>query len=299
MVGRIVGNPILKGVRVRNKKMSRRNNKTGRRRSVDAPPEERLERNCPHLAFIDPERFDRVNALLPAQRQVQTFQEEGRSTRERTCRRRGDALARAACGLRHLRPVVPLRWPRLADHLMCGGATNTAAGTQSLLSALAVEKLSAAILAEITALPDYDPVLTELMATEIERIRSDQASLSSQLEQKGKTVDRELANIRASLRLAGPSTLLIEDLKDLESQRDQIRGEIAALDRVPKQMIAIPPLQEVKTCALHALTSLACTSPEFGRLMQRLIRAFSFIRTDCAMVATSSAAPDLRSTWWH
>ena len=37
-------NHILKGLRVRNKKMSKRVNKTGRPRSVDAPAEERLER---------------------------------------------------------------------------------------------------------------------------------------------------------------------------------------------------------------------------------------------------------------
>jgi hypothetical protein len=46
--------------------MSKRINKTGRRRSVDAPPEDRLERNCPHLAFIDAERYDRVIRKLRA-----------------------------------------------------------------------------------------------------------------------------------------------------------------------------------------------------------------------------------------
>ncbi|HET6572476.1 MAG TPA: recombinase family protein [Fimbriiglobus sp.] len=60
MVARLVFNPILKGVRVRNAMMSMRHNKTGRRKSVKAPPEERLERHCPHLAFIDPARYDRV-----------------------------------------------------------------------------------------------------------------------------------------------------------------------------------------------------------------------------------------------
>jgi len=33
-------NPILKGVRVRNRTVSRRENSTGRRKSVKAPPEE-------------------------------------------------------------------------------------------------------------------------------------------------------------------------------------------------------------------------------------------------------------------
>ncbi len=60
MVGRVVRNPILKGVRVRNPKMTRRVNSTGRRKSINAPPEELLERPCPHLAFVTVERYDRL-----------------------------------------------------------------------------------------------------------------------------------------------------------------------------------------------------------------------------------------------
>ena len=60
MVARVVRNPILKGQRVRNRKVTKRNNKTGDRRSVDAPPEDLLQRDCPHLAFIEPSRYDRV-----------------------------------------------------------------------------------------------------------------------------------------------------------------------------------------------------------------------------------------------
>ena len=43
LVSRLVHNPILKGVRVRNRMMSRRVNQTGRRRSVKAPASELLE----------------------------------------------------------------------------------------------------------------------------------------------------------------------------------------------------------------------------------------------------------------
>ena len=88
MVNRVVRNPILKGIRVRNKKMSRRINKTGRRRSVDAPPEERLERNCPHLAFIEPSRFDRVNDLLIGAMPGSSDGCTMGSIAGRTCRRR-------------------------------------------------------------------------------------------------------------------------------------------------------------------------------------------------------------------
>jgi hypothetical protein len=157
------------------------------------------------------------------------------------------------------------------DHLLCAGASQYSCwNATSVDGPLAAEKLLVAILGEISALPDYDAVLTEMMQEEVERARSGQATRRGQLEQDGGTVDRQLANIRASLRQAGPSAVLIEELKDLERRRELVRGEIAALERVPGQVIAIPPLEEIKSRALEALTSLARTSPEFGRLMRRL-----------------------------
>jgi site-specific DNA recombinase len=54
----------LKGERQRNRKLAMRINKTGHHRSVDAPPEMLLTRFCPHLIFIEPERYDRVIRFL-------------------------------------------------------------------------------------------------------------------------------------------------------------------------------------------------------------------------------------------
>lgn len=64
MVTQLIHNPILKGLRVRNRKISKRVNKTGRHKSVAAPPEELLERHCPHLAFIEPARYDLLIKML-------------------------------------------------------------------------------------------------------------------------------------------------------------------------------------------------------------------------------------------
>jgi DNA invertase Pin-like site-specific DNA recombinase len=272
MVGRVVRNPILKGIRVRNKKMSRRINKTGRRRSVDAPPEERLERNCPHLAFIEPSRFDRVNDLLTRRNaKFKRLHKDGVDPRKDVPKKKTRWPGQHVdCGICNR----PYRYGGhgQTDHLMCGGAYEYCCWNGvSVDGPLAAEKLMTAIVGEINALPDYDNVLTDLMEKEIERLRSDQAGCRTQLEQKRNKLERELANIRAALRQAGPSNVLIEELKNLESQQNQIRGEIAALDRVPKQMIAIPPLKQIKSLALRALTSLARTSFELGRLMQRLI----------------------------
>jgi hypothetical protein len=153
------------------------------------------------------------------------------------------------------------------DHLMWAGAYEYRCWNGVTIDGpLAAEKPMTAILGEFAALPDYDEALTGLMESEIERLRSEQNRRKSQLERMRDKTDRELGNIRASLRQAGPSTVVIEELKDLESRLNQIRGEPAALDRAPEQMLAMPSLKENKDQALHALLSLARTSPEFDRL---------------------------------
>jgi site-specific DNA recombinase len=100
MVARVTKNPILKGVRVRNAKVSRRVNKTGRRKAVDAPPGERLERVVPHLAFIEPARYDRVLRLL--------------RQRNASHRRKGDDGQNPCQSLSRKRTA----WP--GQHLRCG-----------------------------------------------------------------------------------------------------------------------------------------------------------------------------------
>ncbi len=66
MVSRLVRNPIVKGERRRNERMGKRVNKTGHRKSIKAPPSELLCRQVPHLAFIEPGRYDCLVAKLDA-----------------------------------------------------------------------------------------------------------------------------------------------------------------------------------------------------------------------------------------
>ena len=301
MLGRIVRNPILKGIRVRNKKMSRRINKTGRRRSVDAPPEERLERNCPHLAFIDPERFDRVNALLTRRNAKYKRSKKGeidprKDVPKKKTRWPGQHVDCGICGR-----LFRYGGHGLAAHLMCAGAYEYSCWNGITVNGpLAAEKLSAAILAEITALPDYDDILTDLMSKEIERIRSDHASLSSQLEQKGRTVDRELANIRASLRQAGPSNRAHRGAQRSreparsDPRRDRGIGSSAkADDRHPAPSRGQDSrLACTDVAGLHVARvrpADAAADPAHSRLSVPTVRRWP----------PRPTAPDSRSTWWH
>ncbi|MDB5388354.1 MAG: Recombinase [Planctomycetaceae bacterium] len=59
-VSRLVHDPLLKGIRIHNRMVTKRLNKTGRHHSIKAPPEMLKTRLCPHLAFFEPAYYDHV-----------------------------------------------------------------------------------------------------------------------------------------------------------------------------------------------------------------------------------------------
>jgi DNA invertase Pin-like site-specific DNA recombinase len=271
MVARLVQNPILKGVRVRNKKKSRRVNKTGKHRSVDAPPEELLERDCPHLAFIDPARFDRVNALLAARNAKYRRGKEGGDCRKDVPKKRtrwpGQHMDCGLCG-----GLYRYGGHGMADHLLCAGAHGyrcwnavTADGP------LAAEKLKAAILGAIAEMEGCDDVIREQVDAEVARIRTEQGGRRGELQRRRGTLEHQISNIRTAIREGGWSRALTDDLKLLEAEMDAIAGELAGLDRVPERIIRVPPLAEIRGLARDAMTTLPPDSEEFGRIIRRLI----------------------------
>src|SRR5262249_21628357 len=146
-------NPILKGIRVRNKKMARRINKSGQHRSVDAPPEERLERVCPHLAFIDAGRFDRVNALLTRRnakfRRGKSGPDPRKGTPKKHTRWPGQHICCGVCGR-----LYRYGGHGQADHLMCAGAYDyTCWNGVTVAGPIAARKLSEAVSEAIRCLP--------------------------------------------------------------------------------------------------------------------------------------------------
>ena len=66
IVGQVTHNWILKGVRFRNKRKTRRNNTSGKYVSEKADPTELLTRRVPHLAFFTEAYYDRVVAKVDA-----------------------------------------------------------------------------------------------------------------------------------------------------------------------------------------------------------------------------------------
>ncbi len=274
LVTQLVHNPILKGVRLRNRKMSKRVNQTGRRKSISAPAGERLERHCPHLAFIEPARYDRLIALLD-QRNARFRRRgvDGIDSRKNVSKKRtvwpGQHIDCGVCG----RPYV-YGGHGQKEHLMCRGAHDyNCWNALTVDGPLAAHKLIAAIRAEIAALPDFDPVFVQMIQEELRQREGARGRERQELARRQAALERELQNVMAAIRQAGHSPSLLDELGRLDRQKAQVHAqqqELVAASGASRPA-TLPPMAEIQRMAEQAFDGLAVDSPEFGRLLLRLI----------------------------
>ena len=274
MVGRVTHNPILKGVRVRNNKMSRRVNKTGRRHAVKAPPEERLERYCPHLAFFEASYYDRVVRI--ADRRNAKYRRRGTNGIDP---RKDVPKKRTVWPGQHLRCGICGRlyyWTGVASarHMMCSGSHNYRCWNSIAVNgALTARKLSTAILNAIQELPEYDDVLLARVRKNVQAASGVRAARKEERARRQQEVDQQITRVTAAIADMDNSRALQEKLRALEAERDQLEAEADAdaLEETAANDISLPPIDEIKRVAAEVFPKLATQDPQAGRLIQRLI----------------------------
>jgi DNA invertase Pin-like site-specific DNA recombinase len=273
MVARLTRNPILKGLRLRNVRMSRRVNKTGRHRSVKAPPEERLFRHVPHLAFIEPARYDRVIALLDA--------------RHADCARgRKAGIPDSRTGVSKKRTVWPgqhvtcgvcgrqFYWGGhgQADHLMCSGTRDYLCWNVATFDGnVAGRRLAEVILSLAEALPDFDDVFLARAEAEARARRSSRDQALGRLGCEFAAAAREAANYADAIGRGEYSPTISARLADAEARMARLQSQIAGLRMQPDEVPQLPPVAELKRIAHEEVGRMAFDDPAFGRLMHRLV----------------------------
>lgn len=273
MVGRLVRNPIVKGWRRRNERVSRRVNKTGQRKSVKAPAEERLHRVVPHLAFVEPDRYDRLIARLDAK--------NGHFARGRA---RGTADGRAgvpkkrtvwpgqhvACGV----CGRPMYWGGhgQAGRLMCSGARLYACWNAATFDGgEAGPRLAAAVLAVAEGLPAFDGAFrSRAQAASVAR-RSARAATLVRLDLDIAQAGREVANLTDAVSRMGFSEALRVKLGEAEGRLARLAAERADLRRQPDDVPELPPVERLRALAREAVGAMAFGDPAFGRTMRRIV----------------------------
>lgn len=275
LVGDLVHSSILKGVRERNRRISKRVNSTGRRKSVKAPPEELLERDVLHLAFIEPARYDRIIRDLDARNECYRRKgNNGRDSRANVPKKRtrfpGQQVTCGICG-------HPFVWGGHGQiqHLMCKGAKEYRCWQGTTIDGdLATQMITAAVHREIESLPGFEESLIQEVEREFALLANSRRSELKDVEAKLQDLDRQMERfmqlIRSSREGSGAELLMkeldrIADAQaNLTRQRDHI---LSRPDRAPR----LPTVDEIKDRAREMVSRHADNPFEFSRVMRQLI----------------------------
>jgi len=272
MVARVTHNPILKGLRVRNKKLAKRVNKTGRRKSVNAPPEELLTRECPHLAFVDPARYDRIIGMVKERNGK--YRRRGKDGRDQ---RAGVPKKRSRWPGQHLRCGICRRlfvWGGHGQnhHLVCDGARQYRCWQAITVDGpLAVRKITPAISDELERLPGFDEqLLADLRAEHAQLHAKDERELDA-VEREIRKRDTELSNLLEFIRGGKTSAAVRQELERVESDIHALNHKRDELISRPSEAPQLPSMDEIKRLAREALACEADDPWELARVMKRLI----------------------------
>ena len=269
----VVRNPILKGVRQRNRRVTKRINKTGKRKTEPAPADMLLERHVPHLAFIEPERYDRVIRLL-AQRGEKYRRADGvrndprAGVPKKQTRWPGQQLRCGVCGRLYV-------WGGHGrkDRLMCNGAREHKCwNAMTVDGPTAARAIADEIRKQIESLPDFDNKWLQKLQDEAATISGVNDRKVQELQTGLVKVKQEVANLLEYIcNGQGKSESVAARLHDAERRQTEILDAIAALERQRPREVNLPPMEELRRLARESFADLAVDSREFGELMRKVV----------------------------
>lgn len=271
LVGRFVRNPILKGVRYWNRRIAKPKRSTGRHHAVKAPASELLVRMCPHLAFIDSARFDRLQRQIQERNGKFSRAKNGADPRANVPKKRtfwpgGHALC-GICGR-------PLYWGGHGrmDRLICSGSrrhqcwnsctANGAFGAHAILHAL---------LKEVETLSAFNDELTARIRCELDEAATGRLQRRTELDREIASLDRKSENLAKAIANGADFESVRTQLQALNAEKHRAMDERALLDKQPKAVPPLPDRDELRRLAAEAIREPPLEDPEFQRMMRALL----------------------------
>jgi site-specific DNA recombinase len=279
MVRRVTFNPVLKGLRERNRRKTVRNNRSGQHVSVPAPPEELLTRECPHLAFIEPDRYDRVLRLL--------------RRRHRDCARgRAAGAADGRAGVAKRRTVWPGQHVRCAvcrglyywgghgqaSRLMCSGSRDHRCWNAATFDGYdAARRLRAAVLEEVERLPGYGDTLAERVRAAADGLAGSRAAREREARDRLARADLQLRRVADAVADVGLDDGLRQKRAAVLAEREAALARLDELRIEAAGPAALPSVEDLKAVAREEFEKYDAGGAEFGRLMADLIPSLEVI----------------------
>ena len=275
MVKRLTFNPILKGERRRNDRVTVRVNKTGRAKTIPAPESEKLSKIVPALAFIEPDRYDRVIRML-TQRNAKYKRAESTVNDPRAgiskCETRfpGQHLRCGVCGR-----LFVFGGHGRTDRLMCNGAREYKCWNSMTVSGPDIAAAVGSKLSElIRNLPEFDDLWIAEYEAQRQALLVSGDARQSEVQEELTAATRKLNNLVAGLAQVGSSEAIVQGIQDSEESIALLRDEMSRLERDQQNSPSLPTLEEIQSVADAAFENMAVESPAFGRLMRRVVDDF-------------------------
>jgi site-specific DNA recombinase len=272
LVGQYVRNPLLKGLRRQNQRMSKRVNKSGRRITVVAPETLNLEREVPHLAFVTSELYDRVIAKLQRQnvryrRGISKAADPRNGKRRRVTRWPAQHARCGICGRNYV-----LGGHGQKDRMMCDGARRYQCWNAMSIDRVSfAEAVASRVRLAVENIPEFDSTWVEQLRTEadIQSRVSDQElkRLSTERDKQQQRAD----NLGDEIAAGRASETVRRKLQAAEEAVIELNLSIARLESRADRKITIPSADQVRELAKSAFVSLATESREFGDIMRVLL----------------------------
>jgi site-specific DNA recombinase len=272
MVSRLVKNPIFKGVRERNRHMSQRINRTGRRITVRAPADLLLTRFCPHLEYVPAEEFDALMVEL--------------QQRNAWCRRSGDRQHDPLRGRprtqtpfpgQHLKCGIcgrPYYWHGAESRgvMVCSGATEYKCWNslyvngndcgQAILERLATE---------LTRLPGFDEVFGDLVRAELAGLNLVRNERRQQFQRRVSEIVSRQSNLLAAIERSTDHELLLQRLEEVRQELALARHALQQVETEPTIANAIPHADELRHQLAELIAAASRQDQELGRRLREVL----------------------------
>ena len=274
MVKRLTYNPILKGERLRNKRMVDRGH-NGRPKCIDAPPEELLVRMVPHLAFVEPDRWDRlIRQLDERNRKYQRSAERCNDPRagipKRQTRWPGQHLRCGVCGRLYVHGGHGKK-----ERMMCNGAREYSCWNSMTVDAAEVANAVAGDIRELVrSLPSFDEAwVAEYESQRLTMLKTQNSELKRVKAELAKE-ERSVDNLIGALAELGSSPSVLEKIRAGESKVQLLKDRVHQLEKASSETIALPSLEEIVAVSDKSFEDVAIADQNFGRMMKSVVDEF-------------------------
>ncbi len=268
MVSRVTHNSLLKGLRFRNKRKTRRSS-GGTYKSEKAKPADLLTRHVPHLAFFEEAYYDRVVAKVDARNAKFRRNSNGgpdpcADRPKKRTRFPGQSIYCGVCGR-----MFVFGGHGQKDRLMCSGAREYKCWNAITVDGpSAARKISEAMFSEIENMAGFDPSFLAMVNEEADKFDAARESRLRELTTAIERGNREIANLVKYIRDGDDSPTVRDELRRLETCRQQLKHDKDQTEQMPTCTVVVPDADQVKQLAREAFKDLAIDSHEFAKRLR-------------------------------